>query len=76
MVTLYSCSNRIQNVLVAERLEQEIYSAVLHCSYRHRNITMTGYQNDRKVIAKTGKLLFNIRARSSQATHIEHSASR
>lgn len=75
-VAIDGCSNGVQSVLITERLGQEIYSAMLHCSHRHRNITMTDAQNDRQRIAEICQLLLEIEPAHPRQAHIEHDASK
>jgi hypothetical protein len=51
-IALEGRPNRIQHVLVAERLSKEIYGARFHRTDRHRNVAMRRYEYDRCADAK------------------------
>src|SRR5580692_7524895 len=46
-VALQSQMDSVQQFLVAERLGQELHRAGFHGFHRHRNISMSGYEDDR-----------------------------
>src|ERR1700737_3404023 len=54
--------HRIQHVLIAKRLGQEIDSSALHGPDGHRNIAMAGHEDDWNVNVRLGQLALKIQA--------------
>src|ERR1017187_3306659 len=65
-IAIPSLIHRIQQVLVSERLGQELDGAGFHGLYRHRNISMTGDEYDRNPDARVGQFALKIQTADSR----------
>jgi hypothetical protein len=68
--------DRIQEVLLAEGLGQEFHRAGLHCPHRHRDVAVTGQEDDRQIDVRCIQLLLKIKAAFAGQAHIEHETAR
>src|ERR1700722_6499625 len=68
--------NGVQEVLIAERLRQELDGAALHRVHRHWNVAVPGDEDDRQVPVGCGKLALKIETALSRKPDVEHEASR
>ncbi len=55
-----SVLNRIEKVLIAERLREELHRAGLHSPHGHRDVTVTGDENDGNTRPGSGELTLKI----------------
>src|SRR3546814_19610145 len=55
-VEIDSPVNRIEKILIAERLGEKLDGARLHRRHRHRDVAVTGYEDSRKLDTRTGQL--------------------
>jgi hypothetical protein len=69
--TLY----RFQELLFAEGLGKELNCAGLHGSNRHRDVAVSGDENDRKINLRSGKLFLKIQPAKSGKSNVKHKAS-
>src|ERR1043165_9065714 len=63
--------NRIEQVLIAKRLRQKLHRTGFHRSHRHRNIAMSGNEDDGKVNVSLGKRALEIETAESRHAHVE-----
>src|ERR1035437_8500167 len=65
-IAIQSLMNRIQQILVPERLGQELHRPGFHGLHRHRNISMTGDEYDRNPDARVGQFALKIQTTDSR----------
>jgi hypothetical protein len=68
--------DRVEQILVAEWLGQELDRSALHRRDGHRNVAMPGDEDDRKVDIRGGELSLKVEAASPGQSYIEHKTSR
>lgn len=68
--------DRVQHVLIAERLGQKIERAGLHGLDTHGNVAVTGHEDDRHAIAQGDQLRLQIEAAGSGQPDIQNQAAR
>src|SRR6266550_4284797 len=73
-VALESLMDRIQQVLIAERLGQELHRTGLHGLHRHRDISMTGDEDDGNVDVRVSQLTLKVQTVDSRKPHIQDEA--
>ena len=66
-ITLDGERHRIQHVLIAKRLCQEVDGAGLHRAHRHRNVAVAGHEYDWKMDSRLDERGFENRDRSRPA---------
>src|ERR1700730_12195350 len=66
--------NRIQEILVAERLGEEFHGPRLHGPYRHRNVAVRGDENDRNLNIGCGQLALEVQPTDSRQPDIADEA--
>jgi hypothetical protein len=71
-VTLDPRANRIEQVLLVERLGQELYRPSLHRPYAHRNIPMTGDKNHWQSDSGSRELLLKHQTAHPRQSDVEH----
>src|SRR6266446_6467027 len=70
-VAIQSLANRIQQVLVPERLGQKLHGTGFHGLHRHRNIPMTGDEDDGDSNARVSQLTLQVEAVDAGKAHIQ-----
>src|ERR1700730_8662294 len=73
-VAIQSLMDRIQQVLVPERLGQELYRTGFHGPHGHRNISMTGDEDDGNPYARVGQLALKIQTVDTRKSHVQNEA--
>src|SRR5258708_6964686 len=73
-VAIQSLSDRIQQVLVVKRLGEKLHSTRFHGPHRHRNIPMTGDENDGNVDSCISQLALQVEAVRSGKAHVQNKA--
>src|ERR1700730_2617674 len=68
--------DRIEQILIAEWLGQELDRSVLHRLDRHRDVAIAGDEDDRELDVRGGELSLKIKTASSGQPDIEHQAGR
>ena len=68
--------NRRQEILLLERLWQEVYGPRLHRPRGHRNVTVSGDEDDRNPYAGLHELVLKLESANSRKPHIEYQATR
>jgi hypothetical protein len=69
-------ANRIEQILVAERLGQKLDGARLHRPHRHRDIAIARNEDDRQRRVRGGNLPLHVEPAAARETNIEHNAAR
>src|SRR5262249_30291877 len=75
-VALDPASNGVEQILLAERLRQELDGAGLHGADRHWNVAVAGEEDDRQLGLRVGELALQIEPAEPREPHIQHEASR
>src|SRR6266478_5802653 len=73
-VAIQSLVDRIQQVLVPERLRQKLHRTGFHGLHRHRNISMTGDEDDGNPDARVGQLALKVQSVDSRKSHVQNQA--
>src|SRR5260221_4450659 len=73
-VAIQSLVDGIQQVLVFERLSQKLHSTRFHCLHRHRNISMTGDENDGNVDSCISQRALQVETVDSGKAHVQNKA--
>src|SRR6266849_6272501 len=73
-VTIQSLADRIQQVLVPERFGQKLQGTGFHGLHRHRNISMTGNEDDGNLDARVNQLALKVQAADSRKAHVQNKA--
>ncbi|MNN04850.1 hypothetical protein D3C81_1175890 [compost metagenome] len=68
--------HRVEQVLVADRLGQEVLGAGLHRRHGHRNVAVAGHEDDGDVDAHLGQPGLEVEPARPAQPHIEHQAAR
>src|SRR3984885_16158034 len=68
--------NRVEQLLITERLRQELNGAALHRLHRHRNVAMPRDEDDRELHSRPGELALKIKAALPRQSDVEHEAGR
>ena len=68
--------DRVDHVLVAERLRQEVDGAGLHGADRHRNVAVAGHQDDGKMNAEPVAPRLKIEPADAGQANVENDAAR
>src|SRR5882757_7516631 len=71
-VAIQSLMDRIQQVLVFERLSQKLHSTRFHGPHRHRNISMTGDENDGNVDSCISQFALQVETVDSGKAHVQN----
>src|SRR5207248_7580020 len=66
----------IQKILVSERLREKLDGAALHRLHGHRNVAMSGDEDDLGFDARRGEIALKIQAASPWQSHIEDQTGR
>jgi hypothetical protein len=66
----------VQQVIVTERFREELDGPGFHGAYRHRDVTMAGNEDDRKVDLDLGQFLLEIKATPARQLYIKNQAAR
>ena len=66
----------VQKILIPERLRQELDGARLHRLHGHRNVSMSGDEDDRERHARRGKIALKFQPAPSRHSHVENQACR
>ncbi len=66
--------NRVEQLLVVERLGQELQRAGLHGSHRHRDIPPSGDEDDRQFKSEFSQLRLQLESTEIRQVNIEHQA--
>ncbi len=67
--------DRIQQILIAERLSQELDRAPFHRLHGHRNVTVSGDEDNRNVDVRRRELSLKIETTPARQSDIEHQTS-
>src|SRR5467141_2612690 len=73
-VAIQSLANRIQQVLVLERLGQELHGTGFHGFHRHRDISVTGDEDDGDSDARVSQLALQVETVNSGKAHVQDKA--
>ncbi len=73
-VAIQSLVDRIQQVLVAEGLGEELHCTGFHGLYRHRDIAMTGDEDDGNENVRVSQLPLKVQTVDSRKSHIQDEA--
>src|SRR5438876_12430587 len=74
-VAIQSLANRIQQVLILERLGKKLHGTGFHGFHRHRNIPMAGDEDDGNLYAGLSQLALQVDTVESWKTHVyDHAA--
>jgi hypothetical protein len=68
--------DRIEEVLITERLREEFYGTSLHGSYAHRNVAVRGDEDDWEMPVRRGELALKVEAASPGHSDVDHQAGR
>ena len=66
----------IKEVLITERLCEELYGTALHRLYGHRNVAMRRDEDSRHLPVRRGKVALKLKTASPRHSNVEHQASR
>src|SRR5258708_34229200 len=64
--------DRIQQVLVPERLSKKLHRAGFHSPYGHRDISMASNEDDRNPDARIRQLALKLQAVNARKSHIQN----
>src|SRR6266446_7988902 len=73
-VAIQSLADRIQQVLILERLGQELHGTGLHGSHRHGDISVTGDENDGHLDSGVTQLALKVQTIDARKTHVQDKA--
>src|ERR1700676_3006753 len=73
-VTIQSLVDGIQQVLVQERLGQELHRTGFHGLYGHRDISVTGDEDDRNLYPGVTQLPLKVQTVDARQAHVENKA--
>ena len=68
--------NGIQEILVPEGLGEKLHRPGFHCLHRHRNVAMTGDEDDGKLDARLRQLVLDIEPADARKPHVKDQAAR
>src|ERR1051326_391710 len=71
-IAVKSVLNRIDQVLVPERLGQKLHRSSFHGSDRHRNVPMSGNKNDGNMNVGLEQFLLEIQAAHTRQSNVKH----
>src|SRR6266436_2431285 len=75
-VAIQSLADRIQQVLVLERLGQELHGTGFHGLHRHRNISMSGDKDDGNLHTRITQLALKVQTVDARKAHVQNKAAR
>jgi hypothetical protein len=75
-IQLHRLANRLEQILLAKRLGQELDRARLHGPDRHGNVAVPGEEDDRQGRVGAGQLALQIEPAEPGEPHVEHDAAR
>ena len=67
---------RIQKILVAKRLREKFDGAALHRLHGHRNVAVSGDEDDRKTDARRGEIALKVESAPPRQSDVEDEAGR
>ena len=67
-------ADRVEQILVAERLGQELDGAGLHRPHRHRDVAIAGDEDDRQLRLGLRQLALHVETAAPREAHVEHDA--
>src|SRR6266446_1135972 len=73
-VAIQSLADRIQQLLVLERLGQKLHGTGFHGLHRHRNISMTSDEDDGDLDARVSQLALKVQAVDARKAHVQNKA--
>src|SRR5438270_634368 len=73
-VAFQSLVDRIQQVLVLERLGQKLHGTRFHGLHRHRNISMSGDENDWNSDARVSQVALQVETVDAWKAHVQDKA--
>src|SRR5271155_2824844 len=73
-VTVERYLDCVEEVLVAKRLGEKFYCSGLHSAYGHRDVAVTGDENDRNANAGFGEFGLKVEPTYPRQSDIEHEA--
>src|SRR4029453_7117865 len=65
----------LEEVLITERLCEELYGTPLHRLYGHRNVAVRRDEDDRQLPVRRGKVALKLKTASPRHSNVEHQAS-
>src|SRR5262249_7861678 len=68
--------DRVNELLITERLCQELHRTALHRLHGHRHVGVRCDENDRYLPVRRGKVALKLEAASPRHSHVEYDASR
>ena len=68
--------DRVEELLIAERLREELYGTALHCLHGHRDVGMRRDEDDRHLPVRRGKVALKLETASAWHSNVEHQATR
>src|SRR5438067_9063601 len=69
-------TDRIEQILVAERLGQKLDGARLHRRHRHRDVAIAGDEDDRQRRVRGGNIPLHSPTAATRKTYLQHNAAR
>src|SRR5262245_58886242 len=75
-ITSQSGFDRLNEVLITERLCQELYGTSLHRLHGHRNVSVRCDEDDRHLPVCRGEVALKLKTASARHSHVEYQASR
>src|SRR5882672_1420069 len=75
-VAIDRASNGVEQLLLAERLRQELDRAGLHRPHRHGDVAVAGEEDDRHLGVRLDELALQIQPTQPREAHVEYEASR
>src|SRR5258708_6940896 len=73
-VAIQSLVDRVQQVLVPKGLGQELHRSGFHGLHRHRNISVTGDEDDGNLDARVSQLALKFKTIDSRKSHVQDKA--
>ena len=68
--------DRIEQVLITERLGEELYGPALHRLHGHRNVAVRRDEDDWQLPVRGGELALKLEAASPRHSHVDDQAGR
>ena len=66
--------DRVDQVLITERLGQELNGAAFHRLYRHRDVAVARYEDDRDLDIRSGELALKIQTAPPRQSDVQDEA--
>src|SRR5215469_12068574 len=68
--------DRIDELLITERLREKLYGTALHRLHGHRDVAVSRYEDDWEISVCLHKLALKLKSASTGQSHIQHQANR